>query len=95
MNHSSDDNLGWIVTLLIVCCALFILHWHVGRARLKRWSLDQGFDLVKFRGAWGKTPFNETYVVYYVTVRDLGGHTKTGTVACGGLFCSDVHVLWD
>jgi len=71
---------------------------------IEQWAVDNGFELVDARPRnFLRGPFflrsTEGQSVYYLTIRDRSGITRSGWARCGGwwlgLISDSVKVRWD
>ena len=93
----------FIVAVTIV--AIIVLMWTGkiwARRQVTRWCEREGYELVKFRGAWfheGPRAWlrTEEEDAYHVEVRDRRGDTRTGYVVfgCWYPFSGKITVEWD
>ena len=93
----------FIVAVTIV--AIIVLMWTGkiwARRQVTRWCEREGYELVKFRGAWfheGPRAWlrTEEEDAYHVEVRDRRGDTRTGYVVFGSWypFSGKITVEWD
>src|SRR3954469_4555687 len=97
-----------LILLIPVFVGLLILSfaWQFGRSQslLDTWAAENGYHIIHkeyrnfFRGPFFWTT-SKGQTVYYVTVQDKAGWTRSGWVRCGGwwlgLLTDHVEVRWD
>lgn len=99
------DSNAFIILPLILLLVIASFAWHYGRSNslLERWAEENSFTILNseyryfFRGPYFWTT-TKGQTVYYVTVLDKSGHTRSGWVRCGGwwlgLMSDHVEVRW-
>jgi len=100
--HGIYEGLGIPIAIALVGYAFY---WNVARSRtvLQGWAALNGFEILEseFR-FFRRGPFfwttSKGQTVYYVTVRDAQGQTRSGWVRCGswwlGLWSDRAEVRW-
>lgn len=96
---------AWLIFIPVAIVAALSIWWHFDRSRrvLEQWASGNGYQLLysEYRHL-RKGPFllraGRGHAVYYVTVRDESGRTRSGYVRCGswwlGLWSDQVTVEW-
>jgi len=88
-----DTGFQFFGFLVIAALVVASLAWHFSRSRsvLEQWADENGFEIInsEYRN-FSRGPFfwttSKGQTVYFVTIRDSGGHVRSGWVRCGGWF---------
>jgi hypothetical protein len=94
--------------LALICLASVIIAWNVwsfsrGRALLKRWAQENGFQIVhsEFSGFYSGSftwTSSRSQIIYFVQVLDSNGKERSGWVRCGsfwsGIVSDKTEVKW-
>jgi hypothetical protein len=96
-----------VFSLLLIFAAIFLGVWFSTRRSaeiIDQWAKDNSFTiLTKERRLLAQGPFffraNRSQTVYYVTLRDHSGQTRSAYLRCGswylGLLSNTINVKWD
>jgi hypothetical protein len=92
-----------IVLIAAVAGLAIYLQWSRSRSLLEGWATENGYEIVQSEyRVLSKGPFfwtsSKGQTVYYVTIRDGQGETRSGWVRCGswwfGLMSNKTEVRW-
>jgi hypothetical protein len=105
----TDTILVFVVGPLMVVFVVAASWWFDRRSKiiLKKWADENGFDIVEkrqrymfFTGPFRFWTNGRNQVVYFLRIRDRGGHERSGWARCGayfgGVFFSNkIEIRWD
>jgi len=103
LGHMTATQLYCKIVGIALCFmgAYFVIHFFRGRAALKRWAQEHGFQILKSQAVSsfaGSFTWNHNLAIYFVQVRDQEGKTRDGWVRCGsfwlGVLSSKTEVRW-